>query len=359
MALDRVRAINVAAAAKESAYGTAATIDRLLRVNTGSIPNLAVQTINDQDKIGGEEEITDVDVIAKSGSFDMGINRVKPDGLAFVAGFGMGAVATAAADTGTPATVVEQHAITPMVSDAQISFTFEGVTTASIKKLYKGGLINSFTLRVNRGANRFINLNANVLFDGTEGTAGSAQTEKAESPLNAAATTGVFIGTAPASGMETAGNRSQDLDPASSDLAATPTNISSTLRSLEWTFNNNINPDDLYLIGGGLTFGKGERTARTQQVTLTFDYTDQTEVDRLLNQTDVALELIVRGDESSTDSGYYHGAHLILPKLRWADVRVAEEGGRLVNQITADVLQDATFGSAILDVFNEQAAYAA
>ena len=57
--------------------------------------------------------------------------------------------------------------------------------------------------------------------------------------------------------------------------------------------------------------------------------------------------------------GLYYGFQVMFPKLRIATRPKSEQGGRIVETITFNVLQDATHGSVILDVFNVQTAYMA
>ena len=193
MALTRNFAFQVASAAKETAYDTAGTVDNRININVGNIPQEQVQVIDDSDKVGGTEEATDAVVFAQSVAFDLGINRVKPFALGFFGSYGLGAVSTAAASTTTPATVVKQHAITPVDNDGDMSsFTFESWKTSATKTEFSGGLVSSLSLSVNRGANRMVNLNASVIASGTTGSVGAAQTEPSETQLNAA-TAGVWI----------------------------------------------------------------------------------------------------------------------------------------------------------------------
>lgn len=361
MALSRNFILQVASAAKESAYDTAAAVDNRILINVGSIPQENVQVVSDDDKVGGNEEATDAVVFAQSVAFDLGINRVKPFALGFFGAFGLGAIATAAANTSTPATVVKQHAITPVSNDGDMSsFTFESWKTSSIKTEFAGGLVAGFSLSVNRGANRMVNLNVNIIASGTTAAVGAAQTEPTETQLNAA-TAGIWLDdTAVAVTEATAGNRSQDLATGTSDLVS-PTDISSDVRSVTWDFDNGVNPDDLYRVGGGNVLKVGKRSGRNQTLTLDFDYTDDTYITALKNQTEYAFQLIVRGAQSGTDAGYYHGFNLIFPVMQLLTAEVVDDNGTLVYRMTFQIMDDDSgdHSSVYLDVFNEEAAYMA
>ena len=361
MALARNLVIQVASAAKETAYDTAQTVDKRINVNIGDVPQEALQTISDADKVGGNEEATDSVVFAQSVAFDLGINRVKPFALGFFGAFGLGAVASALADTSTPATVVKQHACTPISNDGDMnSFTFEAWKTGSVKTEYAGGMVGGFSLSVNRGANRMVNLNVNVIGSGTTATGGAAMTEPSETQLNAA-TAGIWLDdTALAAGKATASSRSQALDTTTSDLAS-PTDIAADVRSVTWDFSNGINIDDLYRVGGGNVLKVGQRSGRNQTLTLDFDYTDDTYITALKNQTEYAFELMVRGAVSATDAGYFHGFNLIFPVMQLISLEVADDNGTLVNRTVWQIMDDdgGTHESVYFDVFNEEAAYMA
>jgi len=361
MALSRNFIFQVASAAKETAYDTAATVDKRILINIGAIPQEAVQVIADADKVGGNEEATDAVVFAQSVAFDVGIARVKPFALGFFGAFGLGTIASTEADTSSAASKVIHHALTPIDNDGDMhSFTFESWKTSATKTEFSGGLVSGFSLSVDRGANRMVNLNVNIIASGTTSTVGAAMAEPTETQLNAASA-GIWIDdTAVASGKATASSRSQNLDTSTPDLAS-PTNISDSVRSVTWDFDNGVSPDDLYRVGGGNVLAVGKRTGRNQTLTLDFDYADDTYITALKNQTEYAFELMVRGAESTVDSGYYHGFNLIFPVMQLLTADVTDDNGTLVHRLTFQIMDDdsGTHKSVYLDVFTEHPAYMA
>jgi hypothetical protein len=346
--LNRIRKIMVSAAAKEASYGAGAAVDSLIRVDVENIPSPKHQIINDQDLLGGKEEPSDQEIIAKAYSLPFGQKRVRPHTLAFWGSYALGAVSTS---TPVGATLARKHVITPKANDpAMPSFAAEALFKSGVQKKYPGGFFTDGTLRVNRGANRMVSLQSNILLSGNY-TAGTGNvSEEAEAALNGG-NSAAWIGSA------YSGANDDDLDLTTSDLAATPTTITSGVRSLEWQFQNNPNEEDLYRLGSGLFFGAAERGERTQKVMLNYDYEDQTEIDRLEAQDQVALQFKIRGAQIET--GFYWGANLIFPALKYANVQVGIDQGKLVNQVEMQVLEHATYGSVILVVFNKKAAYAA
>jgi len=364
MALDRNRAIQISAAAKEVDYDTAQNISDRIYIAGGSIPQEVVQVISDADMIGGNEEAGDQEVFAKSGRFDFSIPRVKPNPLVAFGAFGLGVIATAAADSGSAASAVKQHACTPIDNDGSCnSLTLENWKTDAVKTKMTGGLVNTLGLSVARGANRFVSLSVGMIFSGSTAAAGSEITEeKAETQLTASSAGAFLSTTVTAAGKATAGNRTQTLATGTSDLAGTPVDISSSLRSMDWQYSNGINEEDNYRIGGGLVLSANDRQGRSQTCTITIDYTDDTYITAFKAQTQYAFQLIVRGAQGlAPDTGYYHGFSLLLPIVKFANVEIQEQGGRLVNVITMAVLQDpaGVHKSCYLDVFNSTAAYMA
>jgi ABC-type uncharacterized transport system substrate-binding protein len=99
----------------------------------------------------------------------------------------------------------------------------------------------------------------------------------------------------------------------------------------------------------------------TQRLVLNYDWASDAEIDRMEAQTEMAFQVKIRGAviDAVYDPTFYYGMNLILPKVKYASVERAIDRGKLVNAVTMQVLEDATYGSAILVVFNQQAAYAA
>lgn len=354
MANNRLRKILVSASTKETAYDTAQTVDSLMRVTNGSIPNLNVQTIKDDDHISGLEEAGEQEVIAYSGAMPFQVERVKPHTLAFIASYGLGSVSSAAADTGTPATFMKKHTMTPLANQAMPSFTVEHFIASGIQRKLSGGLVNDFTLSIQRGANRFVKLAANLLLSGTDASGSGSATEKSETSLQGGTTTAVWLSAAGYSG-----STDDDIDYATSDLNATAFDNTAVTQNIEWVFNNNFNEDDLFLIGQGLGLSNNDRTSRSQEVRWTFEMSAYSEISSLFNQTEIALQVKCRGAQHASDSGYYYGFNVVWPLLQYQDVQIVEINGRVYNQAVFTVLEHATHGSVILDVFNAQSGYLA
>lgn len=353
MALNRNRDILLATATKESSYGGGATVDSLIAADLATIPQADPTIINDSDRLGASEEPTTQEIIALAHSMSFSQSRVKPHTLASIAVFGMGSVSSALADSGVPAVSTYKHEITPIADDDMPTTVAEMLIAAGIRRRYVGVGVNSFSLTGQRAANRAMDLSAELLISGNDGSGSGSATEKVEAAVNAAVTTGVYLGATTYTGPN-----DEVCDPATTDLDGSPTDIASSVQSFTWNYDNQISPDDQYRIGSGLFFGTMKRgTGRIQTVDLNWDYADETEYTRMKSQTVMAFQWKVRG--ALAEAGYYFGANLIIPKLMYQSHQVVEVNGTLMNQVTAQVMDDGTNPTAILVVFNEQAAYAA
>lgn len=346
--LDRLRSIQVSAAAKESDYDTARAVDSMIRFNAGVMPNDEVQTVNDQDLIGGTEEASDAELLVQSLALPFAQNRVKPHTLAFTAAYALGGVAVT---TPSGATDTRKHTFTPQASAAQPSFTLEGLMKTGVQLKYSGLFIDSFGLTFQRSANRYLNLSGQAYGSGTQVAGTATESEIVEGGLNAANAAVWFDNTT------YEGSTGDDLDLTDNELTSNPTADSANIVSLDWQYRNNMDTDFLYEVGSGEQFGGDDRLARDQTVTLVRLYQDETYRAYATDQTEVALQCKVKG--ALIETGFYYGMNLIFPLLQIQDRDVSEQGGRMIETIVFYVLEDSTYGSVTLDVFNVQAAYAA
>lgn len=346
--LDRLRSIQVSAGHKETAFGTPYAVDSLIRMNAGVLPFQQIQTINDSDHIGSSEEPTEAEVFARSLSFPFGQTRVKPHTLAWAAAFAMGSCSTT---TPSGATNTRQHVITPATSATLPSFTLEGKLKSGLQKQYDGCFIDSFTFSLQRGANRFANLSGQAYGIGTVTDGTANQSEVAEGGLNAA-NAAIWL-----DDTTYDGSRTVNLNLTTSDLTSNPAVEGCNAISLEWGYNNNVDLDFAYCLGSGLYIGSADRIARSQTLTYTRLYQDETYVNFANAQTELAMQVRIQG--ALIETGFYYGAQLTFPLLQLASVVPGEQNGRLIETLTFNVLQHATHGSVILDVFNVQTGYAA
>lgn len=350
--LDRLRNIQMSTNSAESAYDTADTVDSKILVNAGVIPDDSVEVIDNLDLIGGTEEPGNATLISQSLTFPMAQTRVKPHTLAAIASFALGSVTTTAA--GGSAATTKRHKIVPAASTTMNSFTMEGLLKTGLQNKYSGCVVDGFNLSFTRQSNRFCDLTASILGSGTTTSGTATASEVAEGGLNAA-TAAVWLTNAAYDGTP---DEVLAIGSTDSDLAGNPAALGANVIGFEWDYQNNIDPGFLYTIGSGDQFGIAERTARSQTVTLTLLWQDETYRANMISDDDMALQLKIRNAEVASES-FYYGINLIFPKLRIQSRPRSEQSGRIIETITFTVLEHATQGSVELNVFNIQTAYMA
>ena len=370
--MNQTRIIQVSAAAKEDSFGTAAALDSRIRCESGNFPNPEHTTVNDQDLIGASLEPSDQILVAKSYTMALSQPRVKPHTLAFIAAYAMGKCATTtpthAADTRKHRIAVEQNITLP-------TFTMQETIKTGIFKKYTGCGVSDFSLTVQRGANRMVNLSANLSMTKAENGAQDASAEIGEKPLNGASSA-VFLGDGDYDGslddIRGAAAPYANIDLATSDIGGGPDNLTGRMQSMTWNFNNNPESDDLYRVGSGANRAAWERGEPLQTVDLDFDYKDEAALAHYEDQEDLALQWIIKGDSIENVNAdpdgagrlaagnivFSYGINLLFPKLRYTGYTRSVAAGKQIVQANFQVLQHATHGSVILDIFNQQAGYA-
>ena len=358
--LNRIRKLYVSADSKESTYGTAVATDSMLKVDAGVITNREVGVVSNNDLVGGTEEPTEQFLTNQSVALPIGQARVKPHTLATIATYGLGKVTTT---TPGGASSARKHQITTAGSDAEtlLSFTAEGVISSTVIQIYPGMFVDGFNFSVNRGANQFASLTSTCYGCGTVTASGSDanRSEVVEDPISGS-TAGIAIGT----GVYDGETKNDNSEPTNWDIASA-TDITSQVTSFEYSYSNNVDRDFLYQIGGGKVYNVAEKVARSQTITITKLWQDDTYRAGLYNQTEYSLQARFKGGQIGGE-GVYYGCCFTVPKAVLQSADVSDDGGRIVETLTFLPLWDATatgtpnpFGSVIIDVFNTQTAYAA
>ena len=338
----------------DTAEGAAAADFHEFRVSSESL-NLVLDLQDDTDLIGGKEEATEQEIIAKrvEGAIDQ--PRAKPHTVATICGFALGAVSSA-----SDASNGRIHTFTPVES-----YSTNGLDLPSFmavedyrsfyQRLFTGLMVDSFTLSGDRKG--YVQLSSSVIGSGrvfTWSTDLSGQAEQASEPwlklgyckvwLHTAANTGAFDGT-------------DSQSKASDDLSGTTASLDSRIRSFTWSYNNNISTDDLYRFNGGLVMTAGERTRRSQTLSFVIEADGSTStdfLDRLENQTQGAAEFELFNTSDTIASGTsYYGINITFPLLQFEQVSMTGgPGDKIVINLDCKVLQDSTYGSVRLLVHN-------
>ena len=355
--LNRIRKLYVSAATAESTYGTAIATDSMLKVDAGVITNREVGVVSNNDLVGGTEEATEQFLTNESVALPIAQARVKPHTLAMIAAYGIGNNTVT-----TPGGATLSRKIQIDTSGAPNttlpSFTAEGILKSGVNQVYPGMFVDGFNFSVNRGANQFASLTSTCYGCGTVSSGSdTSQTEKDENPISGS-TAGIAIGTGVYDGTTSDTND----DVSIFDIAGA-SDITGQVTSFEYAYQNNVDRDFLYQVGGEKIYNIAEKTARSQTVTITKLWQDDTYRTALYNQTEYSLQARFKG--AAIEAGINYGCCFTIPKAVLQSADVSDDGGRIVETLTLLPLWDATtgatpnpFGSVIIDVFNKQTAYA-
>lgn len=131
--------------------------------------------------------------------------------------------------------------------------------------------------------------------------------------------------------------------------------LSAEIKSLEHTFNNN--GEVQYVPGAGGTYGgRYMRGGRTQTIKLDRELREFIMQKHMLDNDTFGIYLLARG--ALYDATYYYQAEYIFPKVAVLKAPLSVDGKRLAEAGDLQVLEDDTYGSAIVTVQNLQSKYA-
>lgn len=341
----RSRKVMVSAASKQSAIGTAQSVDSLLRVS-GEPGEIPIEVETDQELVGGSEEITSQDVSVRHYEMSLGQSLTKPHTLAFLAASALGSVSSA-----TTAVGAWLHTITPKSARDFDLFTVEELLQSGLQKQYADCFVDSLELSIER--RKSWDISAQVLGSGKIATGSASVSEKSEASIHTKFTrawlsTGTYDNTTPANDTTT-------------ELTATADVIEAEIESLRWSYNNNTDQDFLWHLNSGVTWGRAERSERSQTISMTLLMTRTVALDRLIAGTPLSLQLkAINTSQDIAASGVYEGATIIWPQLEYTVARPrGTSGSRMVWEVEANVQEHATYGSVRVYVWNAQTGYMA
>ncbi len=334
------------AASKESSYGSAQTIDKLLYFNgQPSQVKLQNQYTND-DEINGVSEPNVHEVLSKISEFTHE-QRAMPQNIALMLGACLGKVTTDQPDAGGNSGAYRHYLerdLTTLLPPTVSMVEDDNVQ----KKLYKGIGVKSFSL--SGGRNEFIKMTAQCMGDGSESNSVvSAPSILAEDYFRWG-DMNLYVGGS-LSGTVALGTLAR----------SGGTLFSAAVRSASWTVDNGMSP--IYEIGNSLlTVGRMEYGKTwTHTLNVQFEMNDTTHHDLLIAGTPSVLHLpIIGGVILGGDASLNYRAELFFPVVEYIEVNKSYDSeNKLIVDCSFQVLEDATLGSVICEVQNKDAAYLA
>ncbi len=132
--------------------------------------------------------------------------------------------------------------------------------------------------------------------------------------------------------------------------------LSAEVKQIEWSFNNNLKVQ--FTPGGGGSYAtRALRGGRTQKIKLDREFREFIMQQHISDNDTFGLSILAEG--ALYDETYKYQVEIIFPKVSILSSPVSVDEKRLVEGVDLQVLEDATYGSVIVNVQNKQATYAA
>ncbi len=330
--------------AKETSYGSPATVDTAFNFE-GPPTDIEINLAEtDENEITGLHEPGAHEIL--NWKLD-GVHRQRttPHNVAYFLAAVMGKVTTQTPDAGNDPTV-RRHWIGREVGNAALSsltmVEFDGIA----QKRFPG--IFAQSVRVLGERNDFLKLEARLGGMGKEEASAIGKPPVvAESYLRYGDVE--FTRGGALSGSVAAGDLA---------VGGSPVSFKGDLKSFAWTLNNQAVP--VYEMGDNSGHvSRAERGDRfTHDLTAQFEMQDDTHKTGLINGTQYVLNIPLVGGVISGGSGAFNfSIDLIFPKVVYRQAKKARDGQEVIVNAEFQVLEDATYGSVIVKVINEQTGY--
>ena len=384
----RLRTIYFSSLKKEAAFRAAVqaiTGYTALRVMKTEFINPGHEVKDDRDLIGKTLEPNEQEIITKTYPFSISQNSARPNMIATIFAYLLGSDTMITPDE---ATDTRQHQIRFAESeDPPSGVMWEDSQTDSgrVQVQYKGVVVQSARLMAEIGGDRAARVSAEIL---------AAERVRKASGANVlpkypgGAGNDTYIANSPAETMPRGGDdavffsaetgldsygtgalspiRAGDF---SSDLnGGSVVDMTSRIHSIEWDFDNAIQPNGLYRLGGGELMSIVERGDVSQGLNVNFDYEDESALEAFEAQTPYAIQWISRGKQieagvgagNTVTAAFYYGHNCVWPRIQYNGYTRTEVNGNLVCQASFTVLPEDIGQSVLVDVQNTvNAAYAA
>jgi len=332
--------------AKEAAYGTPATVDTAFNFE-GEPTDIEINNAQENgDEITGLNEPDSHEILnyKLDGSHQQ---RVTPHNIAQFLGMVLGKVTTDQPDVTNNSAVYRHWFERDLVNVDLPPFTLienDGVAT----KQYSG--IFGKTLKISGQRDDFLRMEATFGGMGKEEASGVGKPAVvAESYLRYG--DAVFTRGGSLSGTVAGGTLA---------VGGGPTAFKIDLRSFEWSVDNQAIP--IYEIGDSSGYvSRVERGDKfVHSLSAVFEMQDDSHKSGLIAGTEYVLNIPIIGGAISganTDGSQNYTVDLIFPKVVYQGAKKGRDGEAMIVNADFMVLEDATFGSAIVRVINKQTAY--
>ncbi len=339
-------------ATKQSTWGTLELDADLhpFRVNSDPFV-IAPEFVTDTDLIGGYEEASSQEELARGVSGPLTQNRATAAFLGPILAYTLGASMDTQQDTSA-----YRHIIIPTPATFVMpTFSALDLFTASYYIAYHNLAIDSLELSTQRKG--WLSATAQCIGSGktaiagvTVGSLGAAVTQ---GPALKAGDLVIFRGVDQGVGLPATYSQVATDE----NLPGTAAAITTTIRTFRWRVNNNLLADEAYEPGTGILRGRAERQRMSQSLSFSAEFADNTYLAYLTSQNNLGLEFRFVSSTLAGNASMYYGLNLAFPSVKLTAVPVTGGVDTLIANCEAIVMNDGTGPTVQATVFDKTAAY--
>jgi hypothetical protein len=337
---------------KEATYAAAVTVNA---TNFTSItghadydPDWADVVENDKDTVSGAEFGTDLDIISQGLKFTISQPRAKPN---FLIGAMAGALGDITSSQDTGYTAYQQKIVPVTVGATLPSFNVIG-KKAGLQYLHKGCKVNSVNIVCEEG--KPVSSEIEIIGSGDRTTNADAFVAEPTESWMLMKNGYIWVETGASISIDAA-----DTQGSENISSGTPRDLKVQVQRLSWSFNNNLEGQPGFGNENGGVFQDMDYGMRTQELSLTLLYDDETDITNYLATTAFALELEVKGALIAVGGTMYYGFTLQIPrfKLMKAPLPKGGVGDRVTQEFECDIQDDGVNDAVIFYGYNAQEDY--
>ena len=339
---------------KEATYAASVTVNATnftsIKGHSDYDPDWADTVENDKDTVSGAEFGTDLDIISQGLNFTIAQPRAKPNFLIGAVAGALGSI-TSSQDTGYTA---YEHKIVPVTVGTTLpSFNTIG-KKAGLQYLHKGCKVNSVSITAEEG--RPVSAEIEIIGSGDRTT--NADAFVAEPSESWMLMKNGYLWIETGANISIAATNTQGAEDISS---STPRDMKVQVQSLTWKFMNNLEGQPGFGAENNGVFQDLDYNQRTQELSLTLLYDDETDITNYLATTAFALELEVKGALIQAGGTMYYGFTLQIPRFKLMKAPLPKGGvaDRVTQEFECDIQDDGVNDAVIFYGYNAQDAYLA
>ena len=310
---------------------------------------IAPEFVNDTDLVGGYEEASSQEEVARGVSGSVTQNRAVAAFLGPLLAYTLGTSTNSLQDTSA-----YRHIIIPTPGTFVMpTFSALDLFTATYYIAYHNLAIDS--LELSTQLKGWLDVKAQCVGSGktatTGVTVGSLGAAVTMGPSLKAGDLKIYLGVDQGVGLPATYSQTAE------NLPATATAITTIIKSFRWRVNNNLLADEAYGPGSGILRDRAERQRMSQSLSFSVEFADNTYLAYLTSQNNLGLEFQFVSATLAGAATVYYGCNIAFPSVKLTAVPVTGGVGPLIANCEALVLHDGTGPTVQATVFDKSAAY--